>query len=433
MNGRDLFLAPQTAWRNTTRRFHSGGSQDHGIGRIQGVKHFHPARVVVALAAAMMFLEPSAKASEGLPTPLRSENGDAITGADGWTSMRRAQVLALFRQNIYGKAPVGRPENLQFHIEDSADTVMEGAAQRKLVRITYSGPGGEGAIRLVLFTPTKRNRPAPCFLLICNRGPDNIDATRSIRSPFWPAEAIVANGFAAAAFLNTDVAPDTKDAWQKGVHKIYDGEQGRTAESWGTIAAWAWGASRVMDYLVTDPAIDAKRVAVVGHSRGGKTALWAAAEDERFAMAVSNDSGSTGAAMARGKTGERIKDINRGFPHWFCENYKTFNDRETALPVDQHMLLSLIAPRPLYVASASEDSWADPRSEFQSAVLATQVYELLGKRGISQKTFPEPEKPLHEGAIGYHVRTGKHNLTEYDWAQFMAFAKRHGWTADAKP
>lgn len=380
-----------------------------------------------------MFLGLVSGVSGELPNPLRCEDGTVVTNAYSWNSARRAEVLNLFRQNIYGRAPVGRPDSLKFQVEDSSEHFMDGAARRKLVRITYSGRGGEGAIRLVLFTPTKRSGPVPCFLLICNRGPDNIDATRTVKSSFWPAEAIVAEGFAAAAFLNTDVAPDSKDAWQKGAHKIYDGEKGRTPESWGTIAAWAWGASRVMDYLVTDPGIDPKKVAVVGNSRGGKTALWAAAEDERFAMAVSNDSGSTGAAMARGKTGERIRDINRGFPHWFCENYKEFNDRESELPVDQHMLLGLIAPRLLYVASASEDAWADPRSEFQSAVLATEVYKLLGARGISHTTFPEPEKPLHDGAIGYHVRTGKHNLTEYDWAQFMLFAKSHGWSTEANP
>jgi hypothetical protein len=311
---------------------------------------------------------------------------------------------------------------------------MDGKATRKQVKISYRGPGGEGSLKLVLFTPNDAKTPAPCFLLICNRpAAANIDPTREVKSPFWPAEQIVARGYAAAAFFNGDVAPDKHDGFKSGVFAIYDTAP-RAADAWGTIATWAWGASRALDYLVTDKAIDAKRVAVVGHSRGGKTALWAGAEDERFAMTVSNDSGSTGAALARGKTGERIHNINRGFPHWFNDNYKGFDNRENELPVDQHMLAALIAPRLLYIASATEDTWADPKSEFLSAVHASPVYRLLGLEGISSTTMPKPDAPLLDGRIGYHLRTGKHNLTEYDWGCFMDFADRHlGKTAPPAP
>lgn len=357
-----------------------------------------------------------------LPDPLVTLSGEKVTTAEAWQKTRRAEVLELFRKHVYGRAPVGRPADLKFEVIDSAADAMEGKATRKQVKISWRGPGGEGALKLVLFIPNGLTKPAPCFLLICNRpAAANIDPTRAVKSPFWPAEEIVARGFAAAAFYNADVAPDKHDEFKSGVFKTFDTEP-RTAESWGTIAAWAWGASRALDYLVTDAGIDGKRVAVVGHSRGGKTALWAGAEDERFAMVVSNDSGSTGAALARGKTGERIRDINKGFPHWFNGNYKTFADREEELPVDQHMLGALIAPRLLYIASATEDDWAHPKNEFLSGVHASPVYRLYGLEGLTGKAFPKPDAPVQGGAIGYHLRTGKHNLTEYDWGCFMDFA-----------
>jgi dienelactone hydrolase len=360
-----------------------------------------------------------------LPDPLVMQNGERVTIAATWQTTGRPEVLELFRKTVYGRAPVGRPPDLKFETFDSAGDAMDGKATRKQIKISYGGPGGEGAIKLVLFTPNAAKQPVPCFLLICNRpAAENIDPTRAVKSPFWPAEQIVARGYAAAAFFNGDVVPDKYDGFQSGVFKIYD-TQPRPADAWGAIAAWAWGASRALDYLETDPAIDGKRVAVVGHSRGGKTALWTGAEDERFAMVVSNDSGCTGAALARGKEGEHIRDINRGFPHWFNDTYKTFADREDELPLDQHELDALIAPRPLYIASASEDKWADPKSEFLAAVHAGPVYTLFGLKGLADAVMPQPDMPMHGGQIGYHLRTGKHNLTEYDWGCYMDFADKH--------
>jgi hypothetical protein len=378
----------------------------------------------VALASVVAFALPALHAAElELPDPLTFNSREKVASAAQWREQRRGEILELFRTNVYGRAPVGRPENLKFEQTETSPDVMDGQAVRKQIKISYHGPGGEGAIQLVLFIPKART-PAPCFLLICNRPQSNIDPTREVKSPFWPAEQIIARGYAAAAFFNGDVAPDKADAWQKGAHKIFDSPQ-RAPDAWGTIAAWAWGASRCLDYLETDPGIDGKRVAVVGHSRGGKTALWAGAEDPRFAMVVSNDSGCTGAAIARGKTGEHIDVINKAFPHWFCENYKRYNGREADLPVDQHELAALIAPRLLYIASASEDTWADPTHEFLSAVQATPVYRLLGLHGLTATQMPAPDSPLHEGEIGYHVRTGKHDLTEYDWKCYMDFADQH--------
>ena len=360
-----------------------------------------------------------------LPDPLVTADGHPVASVREWKEQRRGEVLELFREHVYGRTPLGRPGHLHFDLLQSAPDAMDGQATLKRVRVSYAGPGGAGAINVVLFIPNVAAKPVPCFLLICNRPPSNIDPTRQEKSPFWPAEQIVARGYAAAAFHNADVDPDVHDGFTNGVHRMFDAPGQRRQDAWGTIAAWAWGASRVMDYLVSDTAIDASRVAVVGHSRGGKTALWAGAEDERFAMVVSNDSGCTGAALARGKQGERIRDINRAFPHWFCENYKKFNDREEALPVDQHMLAALAAPRLLYIASASEDNWADPRSEFLAAVHASPVYQLFGLPGVDSHEFPSPDAPIHGGQIAYHLRTGRHNLTEYDWNRFMDFADLH--------
>lgn len=395
-------------------------------------------RLVLLLAIATLSVFQPARAQEkngpgqqqgnnevrpALPDPLVTFRGREVASVDMWRSMRRPEILELFRENVYGRMPIGRPANLAFTITDRSDA-MDGKATRKLVTISYGNAKGQGVIHLVLFVPKHLGR-SPCFLLLCNRGARNIDPTRTFKSPFWPAETVIARGYAAAAFCNSDVAPDRNNGFTNGVYRLFDYPHGRAPDSWGAIAAWTWGASRVLDYLATDADIDGARVAVVGHSRGGKTALWAGAEDERFAMVISNDSGSIGAALARGKHGERIRDINRVFPHWFCENYKQYNDREADLPVDQHMLAALIAPRLLYVASATEDATSDPSSEFLAAAKADPVYRLFGLKGLGADVMPPPNTPLNNGHIGYHLRSGVHDLTEYDWGRFMDFADAH--------
>jgi hypothetical protein len=264
----------------------------------------------------------------------------------------------------------------------------------------------------------------PVFLLLNNRASTDTNPAR--RSPFWPAEDVLARGYGVAAIQNGDLAPDDKARFREGVMRLFEERASapRAASAWGALAAWGWGASRAIDYFETDPRVDATRVAVVGHSRGGKAALWAGAEDERIAVVISNESGEGGAALTRRNFGETLERITNTFPHWFADNYRAFAGREQTLPVDQHMLLALIAPRAVYVASADEDLWADPRGEFLAQVHASPVYGLFGEPAIRAGEMPPLNRPLVVGRRGYHIRNGTHNLTPYDWGCFVDFADR---------
>lgn len=350
----------------------------------------------------------------------------AAQSKEEWTKVQRPQTLELFREHVYGRNPVERPKDLTFDVIEEKNDVMGGTATLKIVEISYGGPGGESSFQLILFVPKGLKKPAPGYLLICNRDRENIDPTRKLKDDFWPAEMIVKRGYVAATFHNSELSTDKPLNFNNGVHKVFDTHEGkRPGDAWGTIAGWAWGASRALDYLERDPTVDAGKIAVVGHSRGGKTALWAGANDERFAMAISNNSGCTGAALARRKKGERVARINRAFPHWFCGNYNKFNEREDELPIDQHQLIALMAPRAVYVASASKDAWADPGGEYLAAYHAGPVYRLFGLEGLKGEEMPKAQEPKLKGHVGYHLREGKHDLTEYDWEQYLKFGDRH--------
>lgn len=372
--------------------------------------------VIMAMMAGMA----AAGEDAPLPNPLVMQDGTPVATAEQW-SKRRAEVLDLFRTNIYGRNPIDKPENSSYKVTLTVDNELHIARER--VTMTFVGPRGKIVARLFVVRPLS-DKPVPAFLLINHRD-DSFDPTQTIDSGFWPAKQIASRGYATAILQAQDIDPDNFDGFKNGVHGAFQDPAERTGDSWGTIAAWAWGASRAMDYLEQSRYIDAKKVAVLGHSRGGKTALWCGAQDERFALVISNNSGCTGAALSRRPVGETVKDINDRFPHWFCENYRKYNANEAALPVDQHELLALIAPRLLYVASASLDTWADPEGEFLACVNAEPVWKLLGQPGLGAMQIPAPDKPIHEGRIGYHLRAGKHELAEYDWNQYMDFADKY--------
>jgi dienelactone hydrolase len=346
--------------------------------------------------------------------------GATIRTPDDWRT-RRADLLDLFRDNVYGRSP-GKPTRLRFE-PSASEPAMGGAATLKRVAIISEHNERQHRFDLTLFLPNARREPAPVFLLLNNRPASNTDPTRRELSDFWPAEQVIARGYAIAAIQVSDLAPDDKDRYRDGAIRLFeDDSAARPDTAWAALAAWAWGASRAMDYFETDSGVDAKRVAVVGHSRGGKAALWAGAEDERFALIVSNESGEGGAALTRRHFGETLARITETFPHWFAGKYTSFSGRIDALPIDQHMLLALMAPRAIYIASADEDLWSDPRGEFLSLVHASPVFALWGDRPLGAEEMPPLDRPLVAQRRGYHVRRGGHNLTRYDWQSFMDFA-----------
>jgi hypothetical protein len=354
-----------------------------------------------------------------LPDPLTTLDGKKVTKAQVWTKTRRNEILELFRDNVYGRVP-NTPYTMNFKVINEDKNAMGGDATLKQIDITIGAEKGSLVIHLTLFVPNKVPKPVPAYLLIDNRGPANTDPTRQKKSEFWPAEEVIARGYAIAVFYNADVDPDNFDDFKNGIHGLLDKGQ-RNPDSWGTLAAWAWGASRCMDYFETDKDINKKKVAVVGHSRGGKTALWAGAEDERFALVISNESGCGGAALARRRFGETVARINNTLPHWFCTNYKKYANNEDAMPVDMHMLLSLIAPRALYVACASEDLWGDPKGSYLALYNAAPVFQLLKTNSTIPEAMPPLNKQVKSGRMGYHIRDGSHNMLLKDWNWFMDF------------
>ena len=355
-----------------------------------------------------------------LPDVLKTTSNKPVRQKLDWEKIRRPQLIRLFEDNIYGQMPKTY-DSLRFSVAEQSGLSMNGKARLKEVIIEVFRNSKSVKINVVLFVPVDATKPVPAFVLINNRPKDNTDPTRSKRSEFWPAEMVIDSGYAIAAFHVSDLAPDNKDTFSNGVLQMYP-EQLTADNGMRAIGAWAWGASRVMDYFERDADIDAKKVAVVGHSRGGKASLWAAAEDQRFAMCVTNCSGNSGAALSRRKFGERIERINTSFPHWFNSNYKKFNNNEDSLPVDQHMLISMIAPRPVYATNASKDLWADPTGTYLSLKSAESVYALYDIKSGLPLNPPGINDPVIKSQLGYHNREGEHNLTAYDWVNFIQFA-----------
>jgi len=384
-----------------------------------------------------------------LPDPLRLSDGRHVADAAAWREKRRPEVLRLFEQYVYGKAP-GKPERVTVVSREPDRTALDGTAIRKEVTIRFSPETSGLKIDLLIYLPKSAKGQVPIFLglnfdgnhtvhsdpgitpshVLAGQKPgtpsaEAIAKARGTSSSRWPIEKIVARGYGVATAWYGDIEPDMPGGLPYSVRKLYlkDRQSEPADDEWGAIGAWAWGLSRIMDYLQTDRDVDAGRVALICHSRLGKTALWAGARDERFAVVISNDSGCGGASLARRQFGETPARITTSFPHWFCKNFRKYAFHVDDLPVDQHMLLALVAPRPLYVATAEDDRWSDPRGQFLAAKAADPVYRLLGTDGLPAAEMPALEEPV-VGAISFHIRRGKHDVTDYDWQQYLNCADR---------
>ena len=378
-----------------------------------------------------------------LPDPLVAADGTKIATAEDWRLKRRPELLDLFAREMFGKRPVVAPEKIAFEELTVDANALGGKATRKEIRIYFDAPNKTPKADLLLYVPNERKGPAPVFLMpnfegnwattddpgvrafeiaghYWNAG-KTPEETRGHVKGRWSFDRIVSRGYAVATLCYEEVDADFDDGFKNGVHPLF-GERSDAGDETASIAAWAWALSRALDCLETLPEIDATKAIVAGHSRLGKTALWAGAKDERFAAVISNNSGCGGAALSRREFGETVAKINQSFPHWFCGNFKKYGADVNALPFDQHALIALIAPRPVYVASATQDTWADPKGEFLSALGADPVYRLLGTDGFGG--VAEPPKPdVSVGAtIRYHLRTGKHDVTDFDWIQYLDFA-----------
>jgi len=385
-----------------------------------------------------------------LPELLVTRDGKTIKTSGEWMDIRRPEILSLFEESMYGKIP-GELKITSFKTIEESKDAMGGKAVRKQVVLTFRNAGKELNVNLLIYLP-KKVKKAPVFVGYNFDGNHTVTDDPAIVLPTswmendaglgvadnkatnqargtgkgrWQAEKIIDAGYGLVTLYYGDVDPDKND-FTDGVHPLlYKNNQAHPLpDEWGSISAWAWGLSRVMDYLEKDPDIDAKRVIVTGHSRLGKTALWAGALDQRFAIVISNNSGCGGAALSRRIYGETMGGMNQTFKHWMCDNCKQYDGKEGELPVDQHMLIALIAPRPVYIASAQDDKWADPKGEYLSGYYAGPVYELFKMKGLPSAEMPEVNHPIMN-RVGYHIRTGGHDVLAYDWDQFIKFANLH--------
>jgi len=386
-----------------------------------------------------------------LPDLLTLQNGEKIKSIADWETKRRPEVLELYKREIYGRVPEGFDGKLSSKIFEQSNEALDGAAIRRQIALTYSINGKELNINVLLYLPKQIKYP-PLFLgynfygnqtiiddtkivltnsWIQNNGEIGItnncatEQSRGKRNNRWPIKNLISEGFGIATVNYADIDPDRYD-FSDGIHPLlYHKNQTRPAkDEWGSISAWAWGYSRILDYLKTDELTKDSKFILFGHSRIGKAALWAGVLDDRFDMVIANNSGCAGAAIFRRKFGERISKIYYNFPQWFCQNFKKYRKDENLLPIDQHMLIALMAPRPVYIASAEKDCFSDPKGEYLSGYYATPVYEMYGKKGLNDSIQPALNTPIFN-TIGYHIRSGRHGVKDYDWEQFIKFSKKH--------
>ena len=360
-----------------------------------------------------------------IPELLTTLSGQKVTDADTWEQFRRDEILSLFCEYVYGVRDIERPENLYFTLKE--ERVEYGMRVKEL-----EAGFDEFSFPFKLYLPLHQTGPIPAFVYVMHENLENhfvfhedgnMEAAELVS--FLPLADITSRGFAVAVMPTRSIYRDWEAyaAFKQGVFAAVKTPKGRQKNSWATISAWAWGVSRVVDYLETDGDIDSSKIASIGHSRSGKTALWAAATDPRICLAVPNNTGCMGAAILRGKRGEHAKEIN--ISDWFCENFHAYNDREEYLPVDQHMLLALMAPRYVYITGSIEDEWADPDAEYLAAKLATEAFELYGVKGlVAPAEGPELEAVYQEGHIAFHVKRGDHSQTQFDWEHVMDYFEK---------
>ena len=360
-----------------------------------------------------------------LPPLLESTAGESISTVRDWRYIRRPEIMEFYEELVYGQIP-SHFDAIQFDVVNTDRQAIEGTATLKEVDITVTRDQNSVTIRMNLFIPNHVGKPAPVFLLIMHRDPANIDPSLKNQTEYWPVEHVLPKGYAMAAFHVGDVADDDKETWTQDIlEKLYP-EQLNRSDGMKALGAWGWGAMRLMDYFERDPDINEHQVVLIGHSRGGKSALWTGAMDQRFGIVISNESGCGGAALYKREFSETIKLLNNVRPHWFCDNLEQYNDREADLPVDQHMLLATMAPRPVYVGSAIEDLGADPKGEFLALKHASEVYrDIFDLPANLPDEMPRVNQPIIESYTGYHVRSGDHGLLLYDWDQYVKFADYH--------
>ena len=378
----------------------------------------------------------------GLPDPLLMRDGSRVTTAEEWRTKRRPELLQLFQTYMYGIAPAA-PE-IAAKVTKPATPILDGKAILKEVEIRFIGwPEEAPRLHLALFLPAKARQPVPVFLSLNKCGNQEVLEDEAITvsenawkhancekvprggaKDFWCVETLIARGYGLALFHESDLDPDKHD-FTDGVHP-YASQSSVPAESrWGTIAAWAWGLQRAVDYLVTDPQIDAKRICLIGHSRRGKTALWAAALDERVALVVPHQSGTGGMALSRDSQQETVERINRVFPHWFNDAFCHFNNNEAQLPFDQHCLVACIAPRPLLDTEGRQDAWANFPRSLESLKGATPVYEMLGVQGLVGSGLVTDDDPIAGVKVGHLLQCRlkeKHTLNAAFWEKILDFA-----------
>jgi hypothetical protein len=368
-----------------------------------------------------------------LPDPLALANGRPVRDRQTWVNERRPEILRMYEAEIYGRTPAKTPP-VTWQVAETDANARDGAAvMKKIVGTIGIGPDAP-QIKLTLYTPSAAKAPVPVILLVnFGGGPPPPPPTAQGRGgagfPTDPpvAAEIISRGRGYATVGYQDIQPDRLNTFTQGVigRTLAPGQEQPAPDEWGTIGAWSWGVSRMIDYLETDRSVNARRIALFGHSRLGKTALWATAKDERIAAAFSSCSGEMGAALARRDWGETVDDMAQNFPWQFAGNFQKWPGRWNEMPVDAHMLIALSAPRPVFISGGTADQWADPVGMFKAAVAAGPVYRLLGKKDLGTTELPALDTPLTGGDIGWTYHTGGHTATPADWRAFLDFLGKY--------